>query len=152
MTGQEFEHDKKRLFSVMDRGFKVVVKKEGVDVRVVQRPTSEEPRSPAKASRRAEPAQVQMPVITGANAAILQLPGIRAIMAQLKPKEQQFFGFLLQNDGVWYSREKLPVLLGFATGNAMRKAIDFPRLVEKKWIECKTEQRVLSYRTSYGSR
>jgi len=63
-------------------------------------------------------------------------------------KEKQLYTLLLDHDGEWFSRQRLPLLLGFASNDTMRHSIDFVRMVERGWIEEKRENKASSYRTN----
>ena len=148
MTLDEYLHDRKRLFSVMDKGFKIEIHREGVSERIVERRLSETLR-PRRYKTQKRVAEVpSTPVLPGAVADILQLPGVQRIMQTLTKSQQRLWQFLLQNDGSWFKRSKLPLLLGYTSVDSMRVSINFPRLTSRGYIEQKKIDGELAYRTN----
>jgi DNA excision repair protein ERCC-3 len=161
MTLEEYLRDRKRLFSIMDKGFKIVLHREGVSEKIIEdhsqdyRPSTPRAR---QSSRQGElppgppggpPSGPPQPLQSGQSATYMALPGVQKIMAMMNKKQQQFYKILLDHDGEWFSRKQLPMLLGYSgdTGT-FQSTLDFPRLVERQWIEQKREGNRLSYRTN----
>jgi DNA excision repair protein ERCC-3 len=149
MTLEEYLRDRKRLFSIMDKGFKIVLHREGVSEKVIQEHESKPLAFRPQISRSTEPKlEPTIPFQTGQSATYLRLPGVQSIIALMSNKEKQFYTMLLDHDGEWFKRAKLPLLLGYASNDTMRHAIDFRKMVDKDWIEEKRDARELSYRTN----
>ena len=149
MTLDEYLHDRKRLFSVMDKGFKVEIHREGVSERTVEKRLAEtwKPRGVARPRKR-EPAPPIEPVPQGPVADVLSLPGVQRIMQTLSKSEQRFWKLLLQNDGSWFRRDKLPLLLGYTSEDSMRHSIRFDKLAARDYIEQMKIEGKLAYRTN----
>lgn len=149
MTLDEYLHDRKRLFSVMDKGFKVEIHREGISERAVEKRLTEtwRPRRVAR-PRKEEPAAPAQPVPQGPVADVLNLPGVQRIMQTLSKSEQRFWKLLLQNDGSWFRRDKLPLLLGYTSEDSMGHLIRFGKLVERGYIEQSKIDRKFAYRTN----
>jgi len=155
MTLEEYIHDRKRLFSVMDKGFKVEIHREGVSERAVEQRLTEtwqrpRRRPPAAKMVVGEPPAIQAPA--GPISGILELPGVKRIMSRLSKAEQRFYSMLLQNDGSWFKREQLPLLLGYTSDDSMRGSINFPKLVSAGYIEQSRVEGGLAYRTNVRAR
>jgi len=155
MTLEEYLHDRKRLFSIMDKGFKIVLHREGVSEKVIEDHSHDyRPLPRSRNSRHAavpEPT-VSVPVVSSQSGTFTNLPGVQKIIALLNKKEKQFYTLLLDHDGEWFSRQRLPLLLGFSSDDGLAHAIDFVKLVDKGWIESKREGRGSSYRTNMKGR
>jgi len=154
MTIEEYLHDRKRLFSVMDKGFKIEIHREGVTERTIERRLTESYIGPRRIRKIEETKEslAQAPAPTGPVADILRLPGVQKIMGLLSKSEQKFWQLLLQNDGEWFRRDKLPLLLGYAGDGGLRHAIDFNRMEEKGLIEITKIEGKLAYRTNMRAR
>jgi DNA excision repair protein ERCC-3 len=155
MTLEEYLHDRKRLFAIMDKGFKIVLHREGVSEKVIEdhsreniRPLPRQPRSPRSVSNEPAGTPPPVPLPSGQSATYTSLPGVQRIMALMNKKEKQLYTLLLDHDGEWFSRGKLPLVLGYASSDTMRHSIDFVKLVDRKWIEEKREGKGSSYRTN----
>lgn len=155
MTLEEYLRDRKRLFSIMDKGFKIVLHREGVSEKVIEDhsqdyrplPARHQPTSKASASEAAT-ATPPLSVSSGQSATYINLPGVQRIMALMNRKEKQLYTLLLDHDGEWFSRQRLPLVLGYASNDTMRHSIDFVKMVERGWIEEKREMKASSYRTN----
>lgn len=152
MTLDEYLRDRKRLFAIMDKGFKIMLHREGVSEKVIEQHeqnsyTPTRNRSTKKVNDSQESTQ-SMPVLSGQSATFKGLPGVQRIMNLMNNKEQQLFTLLLDHDGSWFSREKLPLLLGYASDDTMRHSINFSKMVGRGWIESQREGRTTSYRTN----
>jgi len=138
MTVEEYQRDKKRLFSVMDKGFKVVIHREGVSERAFSR-TQETPR--VVPSRRATSPTVQ-PLVTpvASPSALSPLPGMQKLFATLREPQQRLIAHLASHDGEWHSTAKLYPFLGFQTYQGMINSTNLPELERRKLIERKLGQ------------
>jgi len=157
MTMDEYLHDRKRLFSVMDKGFKVEIHREGISEREVERRVAETWRPPRVARpKMREPQAPELPapvaIPSGPVTDILNLPGVQRIMRGLSRAEQRFWSLLLQNDGSWFRRDKLPLLLGYTSEDSMRHSIDFDKLLTRGYIEKSKSDGKLAYRTNMRAR
>lgn len=154
MTLEEYLHDRKRLFSIMDKGFKIVLHREGVSEKVIEDHSRDY--RPLPRSHNSKPTSIteetrttsSLPVQSGQSATYLSLPGVQKILALMNKKEKQFYTLLLDHDGEWFSRQRLPLLLGFSSDDGLAHSIDFVKLVDRGWIESKREGRGSSYRTN----
>jgi hypothetical protein len=154
MTLEEYLRDRKRLFAIMDKGFKIVLHKEGVSEKVIQQHEQNgyaplpKPRATKKTLNGTQEASSPMPVLSGQSATYLKLPGVQRILVLMTKKEQELFTILLDHDGEWFSREKLPFLLGYASKDSMRVSLNFGKMVSRGWIEQERINGSLSYRTN----
>jgi len=150
MTLEEYLRDRKRLFAIMDKGFKIVLHREGVSEKVIEQHEQngyvpQKPRATKKTENLQETVSAPM---SGQSATFTSLPGVQRILNLMNTKEKQLFTLLLDHDGSWFSREKLPLLLGYASDDTMRHSIDFTKMVERGWIETQRQGRASSYRTN----
>ena len=150
MTLEEYLRDRKRLFAIMDKGFKIVLHREGVSEKVIEQHEQngyvpQKPRVTKKTENLQETVSAPM---SGQSATFTSLPGVQRILNLMNTKEKQLFTLLLDHDGSWFSREKLPLLLGYASDDTMRHSIDFTKMVERGWIETQRQGRASSYRTN----
>ena len=154
MTLEEYIHDRKRLFSVMDRGFKLVIHREGVSEETIskrlQSPVKPQVRKPKNEAREAESV---LPVPDeGAIAGIMSLPGIQRTMATLTRPQQRLYELLLKNDGQYFKRSNLPLVLGYTSINSMRVTVNPSELVQKGLIETTRIEGETCYRTNIRAR
>jgi len=164
MTLEEYLRDRKRLFSIMDKGFKIVLHREGISEKIIEG-HADELRAPrirgertiseklltlrnSKSTSTTEVAPTPLPVQSGQSQTYANLPGVKRIMALMNNKEKQLYTLLLDHDGEWFSRKRLPILLGYASDDTLRHSINLVKMVERDWIEEKREGRVCSYRTN----
>lgn len=155
MTLDEYLHDRKRLFSIMDKGFKVEIHREGISAREVEKRMVDtwRPRPRVARPRKSEVALPTFePSIPSGASDILNLPGVQRIMRGLSRAEQRFWSLLLQNDGSWFRRDKLPLLLGYTSEDSMRHSIGFEKLISRGYIEQMKIEGKLAYRTNMRAR
>lgn len=117
MTLEEYTHDRKRLYSIMEKGFKIVMHREGVSEKVIQ--TAERAARPARASRPArapEPRTASTQVtVPGIPAALAQrLPGITKTIERLDGREKTVACFLLNNNQQPYSPSEISLGTGLS--------------------------------------
>ena len=151
MTLEEYLRDRKRLFSIMDKGLKIELHREGVSEKVIEEHSHDvhAPIRPRVSNSVKEPkTDIAPPVMIGQSATYTNLPGVQRIMALMNKKEQQLFTLLLDHDGEWFSRQRLPLLLGYASIDTMRHSIDFVKMVDRGWIEEQRQGKGSSYRTN----
>ena len=147
MTLEEYLRDRKRLFGVMDKGFKIILHREGVSEKIIEThsadlrvPTSKTRiSSKLSTSTPTEHLQTSIPLQSGQSATYTSLPGVQKIIGLMNKKEKQLYTLLLDHDGEWFSSQRLPLLLGYASDSGLRGGIDFSRMVERGWIEQKAE-------------
>jgi DNA excision repair protein ERCC-3 len=154
MTLDEYLHDRKRLFSVMDKGFKLEIHREGVSEQTLTKRIE----APTPANRhplRREPAPTEPtlasptpPPDAGAIAGLFNLPGVRKIMAALPKSQARLYELLLKNDGQWFKKTSLPLLLGYSSQHSMEVHVDFPGLVRRGLIEQARTGGEVVYRTN----
>ena len=117
MTMDEYVHDKKRLFSIMDRAFKVVLHREGISDKVIEQSTRTIP-APRPIRERAAPQgpMNQIPVVTPEiPAAVMQrLPGITRTLERLSSVEKAVAVTMLGNPSNSYSTKELSLATGYS--------------------------------------
>jgi DNA excision repair protein ERCC-3 len=156
MTLEEYLRDRKRLFAIMDKGFKIVLHKEGVSEKVIEMHEQSgyvppRPRAAKTANGNGNNPDVQaptMPAISGQSATYLKLPGVQRMTALMSKKELEFFTLLLDHDGEWFSTDKLPFLLGYSSKHSLQVNFDFSKMISRGWIEKQKEGNSTSYRTN----
>ena len=154
MTLEEYLHDRKRLFSIMDKGFKIVLHREGVSEKVIENHSGDyrplpQPRNSRPASTTKSTAIIPLPISSSQSGTYTSLPGVQRMMALMTKKEKELFILLLDHDGEWFKREKLPLLLGYANvGSMVTSSINLARMVNRGSIDQKREGNTLSYRTN----
>lgn len=155
MTLEEYLRDRKRLFSIMDKGFKIVLHREGVSEKVIEEHSHNDirplprPRNSQKVSAAAGPVAAPIPVLSGQSATYTSLPGVQRMIALMTKKEKELFTLLLDHDGEWFKREKLALLLGYANvGSMVTSSINLAQMVKRNYIEQQREGNTLSYRTN----
>ena len=141
MTVTEYQKDHKRLFSIMDKGFKIVLHREGISDKAIQ----QQPKVVTRTfiAKRKIPEQEVIPILDKYEEAhpILSLAGIKkkkrfAKLITLKTKERELVSLLYQREGQEFTKEGLAILLGYAKAWSMT-SIDFPKLKEMKLISNK---------------
>lgn len=156
MTGEEYLHDRKRLFSVMDKGFAVKIHEEGVSQEALAKRLREGTpiRLPRQPSPKEEPVSPTVPVqSTPSNiAGILELPGVKRTMAQLTGSQRKVYQLLLQNDGTWFKKGKLPLLLGYNSPVRLDDTVHIGELVKRGLIERGRVDGETAYRTNVSAR
>lgn len=150
MTIEEYLRDRKRLFSIMDKGFKIVLHREGVSEKVI-----EQHENVVRAPVRSRPVASSAPTTpsapiasSGQSSTFTSLPGVQRMLALMKRKEKQVFTIFLDHDGEWFRRDKLPLLLGYSSVHSMSVTLDLPKMVTRGWIEQQRGGGMLSYRTN----
>jgi DNA excision repair protein ERCC-3 len=153
MTLEEYLRDRKRLFAIMDKGFKIVLHREGVSEKVIEQHEQNgyippRPKATKKSENGKQEQTPSVPIMSGQSATYINLPGVQKIINLMSKKEKQLYTLLLDHDGEWFSREKLPFILGYASKDSMRVSLDFGKMVGRGWIEQTRIDGSLSYRTN----
>jgi len=153
MTLEEYLHDRKRLFSIMDKGFKVEIHREGVSEETISKRLVQ-PSYPVQKINAPKPdREPSQPGSAPSNiAGVLELPGVKRILAQLGKGQQRFYSLLLQNDGQYFRISQMPLLLGYTSVVSFRVSVNPYELVQKGYIEQKKVDGELSYRTNLRSK
>ena len=161
MTLDEYLHDRKRLFSVMDKGFKVEIHREGIsEETITKRLTSAAPLprlrkqlpSTLQKEESLEPAATAPPPAPSSIAGILELPGVKRMMSQLSGPQRRLYQLLLQNDGTWFKKSKLPLVLGYTSDHSMDVTVNFGQLVKRGLIERNRVDGETAFRTNVSAR
>ena len=145
MTVDEYLHDRKRLFSVMDKGFKLEIHREGVSEQSINR-RIESRATPTRKPQEEEPPQ--QPQSSEAIAGVMNLPGVRKIMSGLNGSQRRVYELLIKNDGQWFKKSSLPLLLGYTSEDSMRKSVNFPEMADRGLIEQRRTKTGTEYRTN----
>lgn len=152
MTLEEYLRDRKRLFAIMDKGFKIVLHREGVSEKVIQEHEESGYIPPRRTNHKTELPKTEVtfatPLMSGQSATFLNLPGVQRIRNLMSKREEQLFKLLLDHDGEWFSGDKLPFLLGYASKHSMQVSLNFKKMVDRGWIEQQRMGKSLSYRTN----
>ena len=135
MTVGEYESYRKRLFSLLSKGFDVVTHYEGIER--AARLTYHEPigvrqRSPARKKLVPMPTQQEAPIKTPVFSG---MPGYEKIFASLRPAQQSLVIFLKERDGTWVKTSKIYPILGYQTYQGMMNTVNLPELEKRKLIE-----------------
>jgi DNA excision repair protein ERCC-3 len=152
MTVDEYLHDRKRLFSIMDKGFKLEIHREGVSEESINKrleaPQMSRPRRASQVREEQPPAPQTPEAING----VLSLPGVKKIMAGLTGPQKRVYELLIRNDGQWFKKSSLPLLLGYVSENSLRVTVNFPEMVQRGLIEQRRTKEGTEYRTNIRSR
>ena len=134
MTVQEYQQDHKRLFGIMDKGFKIVLHREGVSEKVIKQiqenTTKRHTRKPTHKKREAIP---QKPNSFEQNHPILSLPGIQKKLNQITTGERNLVELLFQREKQEFTKEGLSILLGYSSVAGMGR-VDFKKLNDMKLL------------------
>ena len=128
MTLEEWVRDKKRFFSIMDRGFKIVIKREGIEEKVVQRAEAAAAATPRqRKSTDVRPGGTPLPSIP----AVLtqRLPGITKTLERLPSVEKAVAQTILGNPQQAYTTKELALATGLALSTVMNRG-NFGHLIE----------------------
>jgi len=122
MTPEEYARDRKRLFSVMDKGFRVEIHREGVSERSIQRRLSEElPTRRLVPSRRPTPT-APSPAVTLPSTLTERLPGIEKTLSRLEPVEEKVTRTILANPTQVFTAKGLVLATGYSPNTIMNQA------------------------------
>ena len=150
MTLDEYMHDRKRLFSIMDKGFKLEIHREGVS----QESISKRIEGPAEPRRRRKTDTETPAKITDSSTihGVLGLPGVQRIMGTLTGSQKRVYELLIKNDGQWFKKSSLPLLLGYVSEESMAASVKFAELTRRNLIEKRKGDSGTEYRTNITSK
>lgn len=146
MTAEDYVNDHKRLFSVMDKGFKIVIHREGVSEKTIERQMREE-RPILSRHSYSSTKSIKMDTlekIPQSVAPVLQYPGIQKTLSKLTTLQRDLVTIMLQNDGRWYSAKELQMMSGRSL-KTIQNTANFSKLKEMGIIEIKADK----YRTNF---
>ena len=155
MTYEEWVRDKKRFYSVMDRGFKIRLNREGVSekaIEVAERAKPIRARNSTQAGSNPTPEPAAPPPSSGVIAGIMDMPGVKSRMERMTKPQRTLFEFLLKNDGTFIRKDKLQFVLNYSSMHSMEVNIEFPAMVKAGWIEQQRMGGMLAYRTNIQSK
>ncbi len=155
MTLEEYLHDRKRLFSVMDKGFKIEIHREGVSEETITRKLTAHPVTsprPSKSKSVPERPGPATPITESSITGIMELPGVRKVLNALTGSQRRLYQLLIQNDGTWFKKSKLPLVLGYTSEHSMEVAVNIGSLVKRGLIERSRVDSEVAYRTNVSSR
>lgn len=108
-TLDEYQHDHKRLFSLMDKGFKITLHREGISEKIIQKIDSgQEKRKPIKIIPK-EPKRIEI-----VDHPTLQLPGVRKRLVGLKKSELLAVNEMFRHEDKKYTMRQLALILGIS--------------------------------------
>lgn len=113
MTLEEYAHDKKRLFSIMEKGFKIVLHKEGMDDHAIQRAEAA-PRMRIERRTRQSTFEAAVPLPQIPTAVSQRLPGISKTLERLENVEKAVATTMLGNPNNSYSAKELSLATGYS--------------------------------------
>ena len=133
MTLNEYAHDKKRFLSIMDKGFKIEIHKEGISDKVIEaKMRRETPRAPRTFSggptRQATIAET-VPAPEIPSAVTQRLPGITKTLERLETVERVVATTILGNPANVYSTKELGLATGYSPVTLVHKA-HFGKLID----------------------
>lgn len=137
MTGQEYQTDHKRLFGLMDKGFKIVLHRDGEKEKsfdgmprnVVPQKTIPQEKRIVQTSKPQESQEVKFET----QHAILKLPGVLKLAAKLKPVELKAVDAFYRMDNQPFSSLRIARLLGYT--NVKNSHISFGKLTDLGFIK-----------------
>lgn len=140
MTGTEYQHDHKRLFGIMDRGFKIVLHREGVSDKMIHERAPAESRIARRASLRRAPTSTPTEPkqdLDESKYPLLKYPGIKKIVNGLRRAERKIILFLIDpvNQNQSFSKKQLMLSLGY-TGDR-RFEIEINGLIKAGYVASK---------------
>ncbi|HKT21543.1 MAG TPA: DEAD/DEAH box helicase family protein, partial [Nitrososphaerales archaeon] len=137
MTLDEYLRDRKRLFSIMDKGFKIVLHREGVSEKVIEdRTESPGPRISLRTPRQRTPGPIEpaMKLSESFMAVQQRLPGITTTLAKLSSVESKVATTLLNNPGRPYDTAELALSTGLSA-NTLSNYAHFGKLEQMRLIK-----------------
>lgn len=151
-TEQEYLHDRERLFSLLDKGWKINLHSEGISEKVVEgeaQPRIRRPRIiPEKKEEPSGVPQPQAPLVP--SNPLLSSKGVQNAMSLMKGMERSTFEFLIANDTNWITDEKLAFHLGLTGGvRSLQANVRFGWMQDKEWIERQKIEGKMASRTRF---
>lgn len=128
MSLDEYLRDRKRLFSIMDKGFKIVLHREGVSEKVIEQRTGE-PAPRIQRRFKAEPQTTEIIAPQIPMAISQRLPGISKTLERLSNVEKAVATTILSNPQNSYSAKELSLATGYAP-KALVNLAHFGKLIE----------------------
>jgi len=144
MTGQEYETDHKRLFSIMDKGFKIVLHRQGMeDKTIASIAHSLERKDRQPRQKRSKPSESQKPKTAKITESqeeypLMKFAGIRKIIESAPTKTQRSILLFLisqQNQNQGFTQEMLALSLGYSNARSLSANGDLAKLKEKGYIK-----------------
>ena len=137
MTVPEYQADHKRLFGIMDRGFKIILHREGIPEKVIKEAsTQRQPKSRKTIVRttQSQPKEKIESTDFERNHPILSLPGIQKKLNQCNEAERKLVNLLFQREGEEFTKAGLAIILGYSSGDSLGHSVKFPKLVKMQLI------------------
>lgn len=132
MTIQEYQTDHKRLFGIMDRGFKIILHREGISEKVIN--TARSSVSPSRVQIPRAQKEAGLPSVQfETKHPILQLPGVIKLAGKLSGVELKAVDAFYRMPDEVFSSMRIARLLGFA--NVNNSHIGFIKLVKLGFIK-----------------
>lgn len=129
----EYGRDKKRLYSIYEKGFKIKIHREGVTDKQVERAeAAPQPRRAPRTAPKESVAPVPLPSLPAALTG--RLPGIGATINRLLPVEKAVVTVILANPEKSYSVADLALVTGLAQKTIMNGA-HFGKLLGMKLVK-----------------
>jgi len=149
MTLEEYLHDRKRLFSVMDKGFKVEIHREGISEEQISKRIESQPAFKARREPVKKDTPLQEPATpSGPITGLFELPGVKRVLSTLSKPQERMYRLLLQNDGVWFKTSKLVLLLGYSSSDSFSASLFPSQLVKRNLVESQRMDGENAYRTT----
>ena len=112
MTVQEYQKDHKRLFGIMDKGFKIVLHRDGISDKVIEEAKSAKPIRKEKSVKVTSQPKEQYDIKS--EHPILSLPGIKKKLADLNKTEKLIVELLYNREGEEFTKAGIGMLLGLS--------------------------------------
>jgi len=140
MTVQEYQSDHKRLFGIMDKGFKIVLHREGIEDREISKvPISAQPRPRLYArptrTTTAKPEELTN-TLSEQQYPLLKYLGIRKIVESLSKGQRKVMLFLIdpQNQNQSFTVQQIAMSLGYKNPLSLIVHPVIPPLVKKGYV------------------
>lgn len=136
MTANEYQKDHKRLFGIMDKGFKIVLHREGISEKVIKQ-INDGPKPKRSTSRKIVVQSTQEPKIKVEmpNHPLLSLPGIQKQISTLRIMEKRFIKLLFERENDKFKTSNLCLLLGASSNSSFLHSVDVKKLIRMKLIK-----------------
>lgn len=140
MTVQEYQSDHKRLFGIMDKGFKIILHRDGVQEKEIHHvpithsiPKQRQPRSIRVSTPKVEP-KIEL---SDEQYPLLKYKGIRKIVESLKKGQRKVILFLIdpQNQNQSFTINQIALSLGYANPNSLTNNNVIGPLVKKGYVK-----------------
>lgn len=142
MTGSEYESDHKRLFGIMDKGFKIVLHRQGVEDKTIKSPSfHHEPRGervarPQSVKERQPKSEKQKVELSVDQYPLLKYAGIRKIVEAMNGTERKIILFLIdpQNQNQSFTDKQIALSLGYANPDSINNRGQVSGMLKKGYI------------------